>query len=125
MKFTQERTGANVVQSFQTGAIRVGDRLITGHVILSADTIIEPWPLAEPPRVSLADLAPALALRPDVIILGTGVVLDFPDPALIQDLAAQGIGLEVMDTAAACRTFNVLVHEDRAVTAALLNDTVD
>jgi len=122
MKFTQERTGANVVQSFEPGAIRVKDRLIKGHVILSAEVIIEPWLVAQAHNITVTDIAPAMALQPEVLILGTGRTLAFPSPELLDELAAQGIGVEVMDTAAACRTFNVLVHEDRAVTAALLNE---
>lgn len=121
MKFTQELSGANVVQSWEPGAIRVKDRIIEGHVILSAEAIVQPWHVAQPPALRITDLAPALALEPEVLILGTGPALEFPDPALLDALANRGIGMEVMDSAAACRTFNVLVHEDRAVVAALLN----
>ncbi len=122
MKFTQESTSANVVHSFEPGAIRVRERVVREHLIVTADAIIAPWLISEPPRIQLADLEPVLALRPDVIIVGTGLTLQFPDPSLAETLAAQGIGFEVMDTAAACRTYNVLVHEDRAVAAALLNE---
>jgi uncharacterized protein len=125
MKFTQERSGANVVQSFEPGAIRVKDRVITGHVILSAEVIIEPWLVEQSDNITAADMAPAVALQPEVLILGTGRTLDFPSPALLDELTSRGIGIEVMDTAAACRTFNVLVHEDRAVAAALLNENPD
>ena len=121
MKFTQELTSANVVTRWEPGAIHVGEHIVNEHVILSADTIIEPWQLAAPPQVELEDLAPALALAPEVVILGTGGQLRFPAPELLGELAGRGVGLEVMDTAAACRTYNVLVHEDRAVVAALLN----
>ena len=121
MKFTQELTTANVVKSLEPNGIRVGERLLAGNVILSATEIIEPWEVAAPPLVQLADLAPVLALKPEVIILGTGGSICFPPPDLVGQLARQGIGIEVMDTAAACRTYNVLVHEERAVAAALLN----
>ncbi len=121
MKFTQERTTANVVRSFEPGAIQVGEQTITGHVILSADAITA-WSPANPPEISLDDLAPALGLEPEVLILGTGATIRFPSASLLGTLAGRGVGVEVMDTAAACRTYNVLVHEQRAVAAALLNE---
>ena len=123
MQFTQELTSANVVRSVAPGAIQVGEQILTSHVILTAATIIAPWSPERPPAVDLQDLSPALALDPEVIILGTGLTIRFPGPALVSALAERGIGIEVMDTAAACRTYNVLVHEDRAVAAALLNVT--
>lgn len=61
-----------------------------------------------------------LGLAPEVVLLGTGARQQFPDPVLLGILHAQRIGVEVMDTAAACRTFNVLVTEGRPVAAALI-----
>jgi uncharacterized protein len=61
----------------------------------------------------------AIALEPEVILLGTGARQHFPAPALLRAMLARGIGLEVMDTAAACRTFNVLASEYRRVVAVL------
>ena len=70
--------------------------------------------------VDLARLEVALALAPDVIVLGTGERLRFPAPGLRGKIQARGVGLEIMDTAAACRTYNVLALEGRNVLAALL-----
>jgi uncharacterized protein len=61
-----------------------------------------------------------LALKPDVLLLGTGATQRFPHPRLYRALTAAGIGLECMDTPAACRTYNILVAEDRKVVAAIL-----
>ena len=61
-----------------------------------------------------------LALEPEIVLLGTGATLRFPRPALSHCLTQAHIGLEVMDTAAACRTYNILVAEGRRVLAALL-----
>jgi len=77
------------------------------------------WAVSDPASLELADLATAMALEPDVIIVGTGVSLTLPQTDLMSEVAAHGIGLEIMDTPAACRTYNVLVHERRAVVAAL------
>ena len=60
------------------------------------------------------------ALKPEVVLLGTGSRLRFPSPRLTAALARAGIGLEVMDVQAACRTFNILAEEERRVAAALV-----
>jgi uncharacterized protein len=70
--------------------------------------------------ISLQSLQPALDLEPEILLLGTGARTMFPEPALLAELSRRRIGFEAMDTAAACRTYNVLAHEDRAVVAALL-----
>lgn len=62
----------------------------------------------------------ALNFNPEIILLGTGNTIQFPAPRLMSMPASQGVGLEVMDTGAACRTFNVLVGENRQVVAILL-----
>ena len=69
----------------------------------------------------MQELGPAIALRPEIILLGTGDRHIFPESPLISDLASKSIGLEIMTTPAACRTYNVLVHENRQVVAALFN----
>jgi len=65
-------------------------------------------------------LAPLVACRPELVVLGSGAKLRFPHPARAAHLAGHGIGLETMDTAAACRTFNILAGEGRHVLAVLL-----
>ena len=67
-----------------------------------------------------ADLEPVLALRPELLLIGSGVRQEFPDQALFRALYESRIGFEIMDTAAACRTYNVLVAEGRDVAAALI-----
>ena len=61
-----------------------------------------------------------LLLKPDVLLLGTGTKQRFPSPHLYRSLTEAGVGVECMDTAAACRTYNILVVEDRKVVAAIL-----
>ena len=123
MRFTLDRhPGAHLVTSVLPGAIRVGDVVVTSSVILSAQRIIRDWPVASSAAVNLASLAPALELGPEVLLLGTGSRLVFPDGPLAAELAGRGVGLEIMDTAAACRTYNILVNEDRPVVAALVID---
>ncbi len=121
MRFTLDRhPTANLVTSVSPGRIRVGETSITSNVILSAQRIIPDWPVRSSEELDLASLAPALELGPSILVVGTGARLVFPRGGLVAELAARGIGLEVMDTAAACRTYNILVNEERPVVAALM-----
>ncbi|HUX72839.1 MAG TPA: MTH938/NDUFAF3 family protein [Steroidobacteraceae bacterium] len=121
MRFTQDLTpGVNVVRSYAAGEFRIGDRLIKGGVIVSAGEI-----LVEPQMRVVEDLAEAhakrvLSLQPEVVLLGTGARQVFPAPAFAAHFLRAGIGFEVMDSGAACRTFNVLVAERRRAVAVLL-----
>lgn len=121
MKFAlQAPTSANLVQACSMTEIRVGERLIRTSVILTATDVVLEWP----PR-SVAELTPqhlqsALELAPEVILLGTGARQIFPDVQVLAAVQRAGIGIEVMDTRAACRTFNLLVQEGRKVAAALI-----
>ena len=88
---------------------------------MSAEHIIADWPARDPDTLRLADLTAALELKPEIILIGTGALAALPDLTLMDALAARGIGLEFMTTPAACRTYNVLVQEQRRVVAALFN----
>jgi uncharacterized protein len=121
MKFTLDRPATlHVVRAYEPGLIRIGERELTRSVIVSADRLIDDWRPQHVGELTAADLDPALALRPDVLLLGSGARQVFPAPELLAQLHAARIGLEVMDTGAACRTYNVLVAEGRAVAAALI-----
>ena len=119
MKFSREITEANLVGAWETGGIRVGEEWIRSHLILSAEELLRDWAVSDPEGLELGDLEPAMALRPEIVIIGTGTALSRPRADLAAQLAARGVGLEIMDTPAACRTYNVLIHERRAVVAAL------
>jgi uncharacterized protein len=89
-------------------------------VIVSAARLIADWRPQHIGELTAADLEPALALEPQVLLLGSGARQVFPSPELLAQLYAARIGFEVMDTSAACRTYNVLVGEGREVAAALI-----
>ena len=120
MKLSAESGSGNVIRSFRPGELRLAEQTFKSHVILSASEIIQDWKPAAFPELSIADFEPAIALSPEIILFGTGEQQRFPDNALMTEIMRQGIAFEVMDTAAACRTFNVLVSEFREVVAALL-----
>jgi uncharacterized protein len=120
MRFTLEASsGVNLIRGYSPQEIRIGVHRVLTSCIVTADTLISEW---EP--ASFAELAPAhleaiLALKPELVLLGTGPTQRFPPAAIRTALTERGVGLEVMDLGAACRTFNVLVQEERQVAAAL------
>ena len=121
MQLTRETSTQHFIRAWEPGRVRIAERWVAGHVILSAEKIVEGWSPATTVGLTIADLAPALALEPTILLLGTGTDRFLPDVELMADLAERRIGLEIMSTPAACRTFNVLLQEQRRVVAALLN----
>lgn len=102
---------------------KVNDRHLVQSFILSPQQLLEAWPVASATELTPADLAPLLALQPEVILLGTGERQVFPAPAVMAACLSQGVGLEVMTNAAAARTFNVLASESRKVVAGFVLGT--
>lgn len=101
--------------------VKVGEEICRNSVLVTSETL-RPW---RPKRVSDLqgeDFAEVLVYRPQVVLLGTGGRIRFPSPALYRNLTAAGIGVEVMDTGALCRTFNALASEGRKVAALVLFD---
>ena len=122
MQLDRETGTGIIVRSFADGKIHVNDQIIDRHVILTADEIIVDWRPPAIENLGIADFSLALDRNPEVIIFGSGVTQRFPDTKLVTQIMREGIGFETMDTAAACRTFNVLASERRRVVAALLVD---
>jgi len=100
--------------------LTIGERDFARSVIVSAQALIEDWRPQAMAELTAADLEPALALQPEVLLLGSGARQVFPPAALLAELHARRVGFEVMDTGAACRTYNLLVAEGREVAAALI-----
>lgn len=120
MKLTPDSVAGNTIRSYSPGEIRLHDETLRSNVILSGDQLIRDWnppPVAE---LSIADFAPVLELEPEIILFGTGSRQQFPAITVLTELLQSGVAIEVMETSAACRTFNVLIGEYRAAVAALL-----
>ena len=120
MQLSRDSSAANFIRAWEPGRVRIADRWIAGNVLVGNDAIIESWTTTAAGRLTIADLEPALAQTPTIIVLGMGVERLLPDVDLMAAAAARSVGLEIMTTPAACRTFNVLVGEGRAVAAALI-----
>lgn len=121
MRLTDHRNaGPHVVRSYAPGELRVGDLVLSRSCVLSAERIVTDWRPQSLASVTASDLEILFELNPEVIVIGTGPQQRFPDTQLLAAILERGIGCEVMDTGAACRTYNVLASEDRRVVAALL-----
>jgi uncharacterized protein len=122
MKFHLSTPAGNVVTGQGPGWIRVGTQEYRSGIVLTADTVVPEWAKGGFDALTEADFAGLLAHAPEIVLLGTGSTLRFPHPRLMRALADAQVGIEVMDTPAACRTFNILVAEGRRVAAALMID---
>lgn len=96
------------------------DRELTDSFLLARDRAVEHWPVHEASQLAASHADALLALKPEVVILGTGARQTFPATAFMASFLAKGIGVEVMDNAAAARTYNLLASEDRHVVAAFM-----
>ena len=120
MKFARENRTALSIRRVEPGSIRIGDETITENVILFRNAIRTGWRSDDAATLSETDIADLIAEGPEVIIFGSGWKPAIPPRELVFALARKGIGFETMDTPAACRTFNILVGEDRDAAAVLL-----
>jgi len=135
MKLSLDNSPANTIIAYATGVVRIhcrdtGDPAraagtarvleIRNNLIVTPEQIIESWLEQEQDELSPEHMQAVLALDPEIIILGTGSRLQFPANSVIEQCHAAGVGVEVMDTGAACRTYNILAGEGRRVAAALL-----
>jgi uncharacterized protein len=119
MKFTLEDGPSNVIRSYSSEEIRIGQQTVRSSCIVSADTLISDWAPQRLEELTAAHLEPVFALRPELVLLGTGARQCFAPVELQAAFGARAIGVESMDLGAACRTFNILVQERRRVAAML------
>ncbi len=110
-----------LVRSYENGKLLIGNTPYSSSVIVTSGGCTR-WPLTSIDTLTPEHFAPVFELdfKPELVILGTGPTLQFPEPIQTRELANAQIGLEVMDTGAACRTYNVLVDDGRRVVACLL-----
>ena len=120
MKFTQQRQeGLNLIRRYAADYIVVGEREIRDSCIISASTLTS-WPPRTVEELGVEHLAPLFELAPEVVVLSTGGTQKFPRAVLRAEFSARRIGIEIMEVGAACRTYNVLVSEERKVVGAIL-----
>jgi uncharacterized protein len=121
VKFQPDRLeGVNAISRHEASRLWVNATEWTSSVLVPARGEPQAWPIARLAELSADHFEQLLSLDPELVIFGSGARLRFVTPALLRPLIERGIGVETMDTVAACRTFNVLASEGRAVAAALL-----
>ncbi len=121
MRFSQDSiSGTHLIRAYADGTLRINDAVYQGAVIVSASTVLNEPSIRSFEHLIAVEPSRILALDPELILLGTGARQIFPAASYGAQFLRAGIGFEVMDTGAACRTFNVLVAEQRRVVAVLL-----
>ncbi len=112
--------GENIIRAYGPGQVTVNDDVYSSSLVVLPQRILQDCLPQEFSGLTASHFEMLAGLGPEVVILGTGRTLHFPAPPLAAALARASIGFEVMDTAAACRTYNILMDEGRKVVAALL-----
>jgi uncharacterized protein len=111
--------GRNLITGYGETYVAVNGQRLATSVIVLPDRLT-PWEVRTHAALTPSALAALAALPMEILLLGTGARQHFPHPSLTQPLRDAGIGIEVMTTSAACRTYNILLSEDRRVAAALI-----
>jgi uncharacterized protein len=113
----------NMFTGYGPGYVIVNKTRYEQSLIVLPDRLIENWDAKTFEQLTTEHFEFVLSLQPEMVLFGTGATLRFPHPTLTRTLIESRIGVEVMDTAAACRTYNILTAEGRRVAAALLIQT--
>ncbi|HVU81048.1 MAG TPA: Mth938-like domain-containing protein [Rhodanobacteraceae bacterium] len=100
--------------------IVVVDRPFTASIILTRDKVIDDWGVTDVAAMTPDQVEPIVALKPDVVLLGTGARQRFPSQEVLASFLRRGVGVEVMGNAAAARTWDILASEGRNVVAAFV-----
>lgn len=116
-----DSAGLNLVKLLDSGEFVVNEVLYTQSIIVTIDNVITDWSAQSVADLSIEHFRMFAQFDPEILILGTGDKLQFPDRRLFEPLVRQGCGYEVMNSHSACSTFNLLIGDDRKVVAALLS----
>lgn len=120
MKFIPDAAPGISIQSHGDGWVKVQGQRYTHSILIHTEHGVQTWEPLSVGELKGDDFDALLAWKPELVLLGSGHCLRFPSPQVVARLYAAGIGIETMDTPAACRTFNFLAAEGRRVVAALL-----
>ena len=120
MKFSPERIDAQSITGYGPGWVTVGNEKIESSVILGAKGLRERWEVSSFEQLGPEHFAHLASLEAEVMLMGTGERTRFAHPKWLAPLFARRIGLETMDSFAACRTYNILAAEGRNVVLALI-----
>ncbi len=113
-------TGIYLINSYSKNGVVINDTVYQKSVIISPKQIIDDWAPQSFTELSGHHFDLIVELTPEILLIGTGNTLRFPEGSILESLMKRNIGLEVMDTGAACRAYNFIAGEGRLVVAALL-----
>jgi len=120
MKFAEDHNTANYkISGYDQQSIGINGLPHSSSLVLSPMELLKDWEPAKYSELKEEHLDAIYAMNPEIIILGTGLTQIFPPAEILRRLAREQIGFEIMDTQAACRTFNILMAEDRTVVAGM------
>jgi uncharacterized protein len=124
MKFQPDRSDAQTISGYGPGWIGIGAEKITHSVIVGSQGLRQAWTCQRFEDLTAEHFAQLASLEAELVLFGSGTRNRFPPAAWLAPLHARRLGLETMDTAAACRTYNILAGEGRNVVAALVLETL-
>jgi uncharacterized protein len=120
MKLQPDQFNVPFISAYEPGWIEVNGHKYTGSLVISSKSGCSPWSVGPFEALNAECFNELMQFKPELIVFGGGPTLRFPKPIWLSGLMQQGIGVESMDTPAACRTYNILASEGRRVVAALL-----
>lgn len=121
MKLSEDYTqGTNIIRAYAEGVIEVNDQAYSRSLIISNTLLVPDWDVRHIDDISHEHWLQLVEPDPEVILIGTGETLVFPHPSTYAPVIQRGIGVEFMDSQAACRTYNILLSEDRFVMAGII-----
>lgn len=112
--------GLNAFTGYGDGHVLINHRRHEASLVVFPDRLVDPWPVLHPDDLTEASLAFLAAEPLEVLLIGTGATMKLLHPKLYRHITAARIGVEVMATPAACRTYNILLGESRKVAAAII-----
>ncbi len=112
--------GTYRISEYGEGYVTINEERLTASVVVMPERLIRNWGPEAVPDLDTTHLQVVADLNPEVVLIGTGRFQTFPRSELLSPLLSNGVGFEIMDTTAACRTYNILMAEGRTVAAALL-----
>lgn len=121
MKFELESNDSKYrIQSYHPNTAFIINRLAYSHSVLISSQYLSKWSPTSVEEITEESLEEVLKLKTSIVLIGTGEKLQFPQQSLLIPLMKAGVGFEIMNTSAACRTFEVLASEGRSITAGLI-----
>lgn len=121
MKITEDKnSGGHIITGYGKGFISVNEVTYQQSLIITPEKLVTDWAASNPKDLTLKNLLQLKNWQPEIVIIGTGEKQIFLESEIMFWFSSQGMGFEVMDSAAACRTYSILMSENRTVVAALL-----